>query len=131
MAFSGRVAELIAIRNINRGTTIASRARRADTFWARGKGLMLERSLPDGGGLVIDPCSSIHMFGMRFALDVLYVDHHDRVVRVQEGIQPWRIGPLRTKHARYVIELPVGAIQASGTAVGDHLLLESCPHPPA
>jgi uncharacterized protein len=91
---------------------------------------MFERSLPDGGGLVIDPCSSIHMFGMRFALDVLYVDKHDRVVRAQEGIQPWRIGPLRTNHARYVIELPVGAIQASGTVVGDQLLVEASPTSP-
>jgi uncharacterized protein len=131
MEFSGTVSVLIGIRNISRDTTVASRARRADTFWARGKGLMFERGLPDGGGLVIDPCSSIHMFGMRFALDVLYVDKHDRVVRAQEGILPWRIGPLRTKHAHYVIELPVGAIRASGTAVGDQLLLETSPRPPA
>jgi uncharacterized membrane protein (UPF0127 family) len=122
---------LVIVRNTNRGTTVASRARRANSFWARGKGLMFERCLPDGGGLVIDPCSSIHMFGMRFALDVLYVDKHDRVVRAQENIKPWRIGPLRTKHARYVIELPVGAIQVSGTAVGDQLRLETSPNLPA
>jgi uncharacterized membrane protein (UPF0127 family) len=119
----------VTVRNINRGTTVASRARRAQSFWARGKGLMFDRSLPDGGGLVIDPCSSIHMFGMRFALDVLYVDKHDRVVRAQEGIRPWRIGPLRTKHARYVVELPIGAIQASGTVVGDQLQVETVPAP--
>lgn len=121
----------VTVRNRNRGTTVASRARRANSFWARGKGLMFERSLPEGGGLVIDPCSSIHMFGMRFALDVLYVDKHDRVVRAQENIKPWRIGPLRTTHARYVIELPVGAIQASGTAVGDQLQFEPPPRLPA
>jgi uncharacterized membrane protein (UPF0127 family) len=84
---------------------------------------MFASGLPDEGALVIEPCSSIHMFFMRFPLDVLYVDRSDRVVRVQEGIKPWRIGPLHTAGARYVIELPVGAIQRSGTQVGDQLSL--------
>jgi uncharacterized membrane protein (UPF0127 family) len=115
---------MLRVLNADRGTLLATRARRADSFWARGKGLMFERTLPDGGGLLIDPCGSIHMFGMRFALDVVYVNKQDRVVRAQEQIKPWRIGPLRTKDARYVIELPVGAIRASGTRVGDQLRLE-------
>ncbi len=90
---------------------------------------MFERALPTDGALLIDPCRSIHMFGMRFALDVLYVDALHRVVRAQEGIKPWRIGPLHTRNAQYVIELPTGAIHASGTLVGDQLRVEpDAPH---
>ena len=113
----------LIVTNMTRGTVLADRCRRAGSFLARGRGLMFESSLPEGNGLVIDPCSSIHMFGMRFPLDVLYVDRHDRVVRVQEGIKPWRIGPLHTPDARYVIELPVGTIARTGTRPGDQLLL--------
>ena len=48
---------------------------------------MFERSLDSGSCLVIDPCSSVHMFGMRFPIDVLYVGSDDRVVRVQEKLE--------------------------------------------
>lgn len=82
---------------------------------------MLRRSFPPGSALIIDPCSSIHMFFMRFPIDVLYLDRRDRVVRVQSGIKPWHVGPLRTRGAKYVIELPVGAVERSRTQVGDQL----------
>ena len=113
----------VRVHNLTRETIIADEARIASSAWARTRGLMLARTLPERHGLVIDPCGSIHMFFMRFPLDVLYVDRDDRVVRVQRGIRPWRIGPLHTRGARYVIELPVGAIDRSLTEVGDQLRL--------
>lgn len=88
---------------------------------------MFVSSLDENGGLLIDPCSSIHMFWMRFPLDVLYVDKHHRVVRVQRNIRPWRVGPLRTPGAKYVVELGVGAIDRSNTEIGDQLLLKPVP----
>lgn len=91
------------------------------TFVERGRGLMFERELPDGSCLVIDPCGSVHMFAMRFPIDVLYVDRDDRVVRVQERLKPWRIGPLYTRGAKYVVELPAGAARVTGTQPGDQL----------
>jgi uncharacterized membrane protein (UPF0127 family) len=109
------------IENTSRGKLVATRAELADSLWTRFRGLMLRRSLDADQALVIDPCSSIHMFFMRFPLDVLYVDREDRIVRVQECIQPWRVGPLRTNGARYVIELPVGVIARTGTRVGDSI----------
>lgn len=84
---------------------------------------MLRKSFPDGSALVIDPCSSIHMFFMRFPIDVLYMDRNDQIVRVQKGIKPWRAGPLRTRGAKYVIELPVGTIERTQTTVGDRISL--------
>jgi uncharacterized membrane protein (UPF0127 family) len=114
----------VEVLNVTRDTTMATSARVARSFWARGRGLMFARELPQGAGLVIDPCGSIHMFFMRFALDVVYVDRDDRVVRAQRGIRPWRVGPLRTKGARYVVELPVGSIESTGTQVGDQLRIE-------
>ena len=82
---------------------------------------MLRESLPAGASLVIDPCTSIHMFFMRFPIDVLYLDRENRVVRIQEGLKPWRVGPLHTNGARYVIELPEGTIARTGTHVGDQI----------
>ncbi|CAN5637872.1 hypothetical protein BH23CHL2_BH23CHL2_20250 [soil metagenome] len=79
----------------------------------------------DGQAVVIDPCTSIHMFFMRFPIDVLYVNRDNCVVRAQPGIRPWRVGPLYTKGARFVIELPEGTIARSGTIVGDQLTIEA------
>lgn len=115
---NGSVVEVV---NVTRGTTIAEDVRVARSMLARGRGLMFASGLPEGSGMLIDPCGSIHMFFMRFALDVLYVDRNDRVVRAQRGIKPWRIGPLRTRGARYVIELPVGTIDRSQSEVGDQV----------
>jgi uncharacterized membrane protein (UPF0127 family) len=114
-----------AVRNLTRSTIVAADVAVARSFLARGRGLMLERAFPLGSALVIDPCSSIHMFFMRFPIDVLYMDRDDRVVRVQHRIKPWRIGPLFTRGARYVIELPAGAIESSETQVGDELQIQA------
>ena len=109
------------VQNVTRGVVVARDAEIADTLWTRFRGLMARspESFPPGSGLLIDPCSSIHMFFMRFPIDVLYLNREDRVVRVQPNIKPWRVGPLRTRGARYVIELPAGTIERTGTRVGD------------
>lgn len=112
---------IVGVRNVTRGTTVASDVRVARSFFSRGRGLMFASGLSADSGLLIDPCSSIHMFFMRFALDVLYVDRDDRIVRAQRAIKPWRIGPIHTRGAKYVIELPVGTIDRSSSVVGDQL----------
>ena len=112
---------VVGVRNVTRGTTVATNVRVARSFMSRGRGLMFESGLSPDSGLLIDPCSSIHMFFMRFALDVLYVGRDDRIVRAQRAIKPWRIGPIYTRGAKYVIELPVGTIDRSGSEVGDQL----------
>jgi hypothetical protein len=112
------------IANATRRAVIASGGRIANTLGSRFRGLMLHNDLAPGSGLVIDPCTSIHMFFMRFSIDVLYVDRNDHVVRIQEGLKPWRVGPLYTKGARYVIELPEGTIARTGTQVGDSIRID-------
>ncbi|MDI3340170.1 MAG: DUF192 domain-containing protein [Sphaerobacter sp.] len=111
---------VVRVLNADRGTVVAERVRVARRLWERGRGLMWCPPLPPGRGLLIDPCSSIHSMGMRFPIDVLYLNDEDVVVRLAEAMPPWRIGPLFTG-ARYVIELPPGSCRASGTVVGDRL----------
>jgi len=48
------------IANSSRDTVVAERAEVARTWWAWGKGLLGRRGLPEGGGLFIAPCASIH-----------------------------------------------------------------------
>ena len=79
---------------------------------------MFTSPLPAGGGLVIEPCSSIHMFFMRYPLDILFLDKQGKVVFMYRGIKPWRLGRV-VRGARLAIELPEGTIAESGTQIGD------------
>src|SRR5438067_11001296 len=112
----------MTITNETRQHTIADKAARAGSFFARGRGLMFTPPLPAGGGLVIEPCSSIHMFFMRYPLDILFLDKQGKVVFMYKGIKPWRVGRV-VRGARLAIELPEGAIDRSGTLVGDRITI--------
>ena len=58
----------------------------------------------DAEPLWIPRCRSVHTFGMRFALDLVWLDASARVVRVDHGVPPRR---MRTcLRARSVLELP-------------------------
>lgn len=111
------------IINLTQNTILAKNCKVADRFFLRFKGLMGEKNLPQGSGLLITPCSSIHMFFMRFPLDVVFIDKDNRAVYLIEGIRPWRLSPVVWK-ACSAIELPAGTIKASYTTIGDRLVLE-------
>lgn len=104
--------------NETRGTSLGEKIDLADSFFSRFNGLMWRKSLPEGSGLWIIPCDSVHMFWMFISLDILFLDRDQRIVHSIENLKPWRISPL-IKKAYSVIELPVGSIQKTQSQVGD------------
>lgn len=110
------------VQNQTRGQPLILRGELAETFWTRFRGLMGRPSLGEGEGLVLKGEKSIHTFFMRFAIDVVYVDREWRVVRIDPAMAPNRVGPF-VPRAAYVLELPVGVIQTTGTEAGDQLVL--------
>ena len=118
----------VEITNQTRDCILAARGELARSFWARGRGLMGRASLPESYALIILPESSIHTFFMRVPIDVLFVDWSDKVIGLRAAMPPSRpfagVAPWR---GRYVIEMPAGVIAATGTALGDQLVLT--PHP--
>jgi len=98
---------------------LASEAAEATSAFARFRGLMLRGSLPDGGGLVIRPCGSIHMMFMRFPIDAVFFDRELQVTKVAHRVRPWIGMAFGGRRAAGVVELPVGA--AGGTQVGHRL----------
>jgi uncharacterized protein len=66
-------------------------------------GLIGRRSLPAGTALEIPRCRSVHTFGMRFPLDLVWLDGSRHVVRVDRAVPPWRVRSCR--QARSVLEL--------------------------
>src|SRR5262245_51254895 len=89
------------------GRVLADRLRPAHTHWTRLRGLLGTRRLETGDGLWIRPSNQVHMFGMRYAIDVVFLDDRGRVLRVVHDLQPNRISP-RVKGATSVLELPAG-----------------------
>ena len=102
---------------------MAERCQVASSLRDRTLGLLGRSSLPVGEGLWIEHSPSIHMFFMRFPIDAVFVSGDGRVVRVVENLRPWRIVAW-ARGARDCLELPVGAVQFSGTGVGDVVALE-------
>jgi uncharacterized membrane protein (UPF0127 family) len=60
-----------------------------------------------GTGLLIPRCSSVHTFGMRFALDLFFLDREGAVVGTRLGVAPNRFAFCAGASA--VLELPAGA----------------------
>jgi uncharacterized membrane protein (UPF0127 family) len=101
------------------GAVVAERVQLASDPWSRFWGLTGRRELPPGHGLLITPCSSIHMFFMRFPIDVVFLDRDDIVVKIVHGIKPWRMA--MGGGGKKALELPAGAAKAAGIKEGDHL----------
>lgn len=104
--------------NRTRQTWLVTNLRVADTFFRRAIGLMGRTALDPGEGLWIIPCQSIHTFGMRFPIDVLFLDRHGRVVKLISELKPRRL-VLPVMAATSVLELPAGTIARTATEVGD------------
>jgi hypothetical protein len=96
-------------RDTATGVVLAERLRAAHTHWTRLKGLLGTRSLDPGDGLWLKPCNQVHMIGMRYAIDVVFLDKDHRVVRAISGLQPGTISP-KMAGAASVLELPVGTL---------------------
>jgi len=110
----------VRVDNLTRTTALAERCRVAASLRDRTVGLLATASLQAGEGLLIERTQSIHMFFMRYPIDVVFVDRHAKVTRTVAKLRPWRV-VWWARGARDCIELPVGALLDSGTVAGDQL----------
>lgn len=95
----------------------------ADTMFRRMKGLLGRSHLEEDQGLWIVPCSSIHMFFMRFPIDVVFLDKEMNVVRVRSNVRPWQTAR-GGRRAHSVFELPAGFAEKHGITPGDRLPID-------
>lgn len=112
-----------SVRNADRGTVLATRARLASSFVDWLLGLMGRRRIEEGGGLLLTRSASIHSFFMRFRFDAVFIDREDRVVKVVPAMRQWWVA-FGGRGARNVIELPAGVAAETATQPGDLLTFE-------
>ena len=114
--------------NVTKGVAIASELEIATSFAARSQGLLGHSGLKPDTGLLIDPCSSIHMWFMRFPIDVVFLDKKNRVVGLKRNVKPW--GMAWSWRGAKTLELPVGVIASTRTQLGDIVAFQtSAPKP--
>ncbi|HJN73838.1 MAG TPA: DUF192 domain-containing protein [Myxococcota bacterium] len=110
----------VCVRNRTRQSVLAEQAAHATGFFERARGLLGRPEPAAGEGFVLEPCNSVHMFFMRYALDVVFADADAHVTGCVEELRPWRLSKVHWG-SRYAIELPVGTIAATSTQPGDVL----------
>ena len=110
----------VRVQNRSRGSVLGERIEVADNFFTRLRGLLGRDGLGTGEGLLIAPSRGVHMFGMRFPLDVLLLDKQRRVAASYRALEPGKATGMH-RGVRYALELPVGMIESTGTGEGDSL----------
>src|SRR5580704_15134503 len=112
----------LRIRNQSRDTLLADRADIADTSAKRRTGLLKHTGLEPGEGLWIAPCEAVHTIGMKFAIDVLFLDKKKKVLKIKPAMPRWRMAISFFAHS--VLELPSGRAAETQTSAGDQLEFE-------
>jgi uncharacterized membrane protein (UPF0127 family) len=118
------------------GDVVVENCLLAETALSRCRGLLGRSGLSSGEGMLLRPTSSVHTAFMRFAIDVVFLDRADRVLKVADDLGPWRMAGCRG--ARAALELPAGEARRRGLRPGVSLtqVWRSAPgsapaHPPA
>ena len=111
------------IINLTKDTILVENAAVADNIFYRIKGLLGRKSLLPGEGLLLIPANSVHTIGMKFSLDLVFIDGNGLVLKTIEQMPPGRISPIVKKSAA-VLELNAGELKKSGTVEGDQLRYE-------
>lgn len=101
--------------NASHDATVRS-VRHARRLRDRLRGLLGLSALPPGEILSITPCSSIHTFGMRFAIDIAFVGRDGTILRIDRSVAPWRVRLCPS--ARTVLEMTAGGADRMGLEVG-------------
>ena len=115
--------DAVRVVNRTREVLLGDRVRTASTFLSRLVGLLGTAAIAEGEGLWIVPCRSVHTLGMRYPIDVAFLDARGVVVGILEGLPPNRVGRV-FRDARGALELRAGTLAATGTAPGDRLEFE-------
>jgi uncharacterized membrane protein (UPF0127 family) len=94
-----------------------------ETAPERMRGLLGRDDLPEDEALLLRNCWSVHTFGMRFAIDVLFLDRRQRVVAIHRNVPRRRV--LLNLHATQTLEMRGGTSRQHVVAIGDQLVFEA------
>jgi uncharacterized protein len=104
------------------GKVVCEQCETPESSFGRARGLLGRDALEPGAGMLIDRAGSVHMFFMRFPIDVVFLSRDRTVVAVRHGLKPWRMAGARRAVA--ALELPAGRVAEVGVEPGEVLVFE-------
>ena len=111
----------VALINERTGNPVATLVEIAATRSTRRRGLLGRDRLDAASAMLLAPCAAVHTAGMRFAIDVVFVDRQGYAVKVVPNLRPWRIA--LAAGGRAVIEMSAGSLASGQVLPGDRLFL--------
>jgi uncharacterized membrane protein (UPF0127 family) len=115
----------VALFNERTNQAVATQVEIAATRRSRNRGLLGRDHLDEAAAMLLAPCTSVHTVGMRFPIDVVFVDRQGYAVKVVRNLRPWRIALSIGGSA--VIEMAAGSLRWGQVMLGDRLYLAPAP----
>jgi hypothetical protein len=114
--------------NRTKGTVLCERLEDAGGLAGQSRGLLGRLGLEDDQGMLFEngrfaPFMWMHMFFMKFAIDIVFLDQRGRVKAINRELKPWRVSAM-VFGARRAIELAAGAVARRGLELGDEVAIE-------
>ncbi len=94
--------------NLTRNEVIAKKVRRCDHVFSRLKGLLGTDKLNPEEACWLIPCNMVHTIGMRYPIDVIFLNKKKEIVSIIQNLKPNRFSPLVVA-AHSVVEFAAGA----------------------
>jgi len=122
------MATLVRAINRTRGTVLCERLEHAVTARERSRGLLGRQNLEPGAGMLfaasrLTPFLWMHMFFMRFPIDIVFLNRDGKVLKIDHRLPPWRVSSL-VFGTRQALEIAAGSAELSQTQAGDQIILE-------
>ena len=108
---------------LHQGQIWVRRVEYAVRWYERMRGLLGRATLGDDAAMVIRQCGAVHTLGMKFAIDLVFIDKAGRIVRIVENVRPGRFCVCGGRHAAHVIESEAGRLNLRKLNIGDNLEL--------
>jgi uncharacterized membrane protein (UPF0127 family) len=106
--------------NVTKKTWLATKVHKADNFLTRLVGLLKRTRIGPEEALWLIPSKGIHTIGMKFPIDVVFLNKKNLVIGLISEMGPYRISAVRLR-SHSVLELPKGTLKKSRTEIGDQL----------
>ena len=122
---------LKSINLLKNQALIADKCFVAECFLDRLRGLIGMDKLAPGQGMLFPRCNNIHMWFMKFPIDVVFIRAEKRpdgttawkVSSARENVKPWRLRPLMDWRASETLELPAGMVRKCAITAGDEICI--------
>ena len=111
------------MKELESGRIVVDHVEIADSLWRQTVGLLGRDSLETDAGLWLEPCNGVHTIGMRFAIDLMFLNRDGVALKLFPNVPPSRMVGIYLR-ARVVVELPAGTLSRQKIESGNRYFLE-------